>query len=835
MVNAYQVEEIECNSEATGSVSQPNSGTTVPPVSPLLTPKSPNPGGSSCKTPPTSGGSAPPPSPFTLALRSRRQSNSGQPSGATAHSGDATEEAGERDSAENEKGGTEEEDEKGGTEEEGSAHGDGARSSHAYEREESSKSIGDRVSPTDVVSSVDPELRFNAVALVCALAAPTLHLHKKLWQQSLDVEGGQQSVVHHHSESDCSPQMHDMKGPRTPPTAHHTSALKPGNAQEAAAVESNTKAQVDAAGGTVGTWLSPYAQFRASPPSPAGWTNTVGLRRASAWMGLRKSPSASPSSPSSSSKRFSWGFSSWGAGAAATKEARLGVGGNESVEWHQEYIKLLSGFMAVPEERAQTIDRILHSPSAPHQQFADFILREVVQPNPQEAPSLGQDAGGSRSPQGGGIISRVSESASYPNHVDLEGDSELLLDEEMSRELAMAAPGASPGGKKHTVPHGGRVASCVPACATAYSSESDCESSEAELDPAQRDSLKVLEYEKMLAKLIKASPTAVPAHREVLPNLGSLELKWTTTEPSPVATRPSAQGMQLGVLLNPDTMQPLTLTPAATHSVGSGVRSEVLVHPDTMTPMCLYPSPPVGAELDNREHDAGAESADIASSPSTSALYENMPERRLSHGAALITPCMPGVERQPWTLCWLVLAASVGSRNYDSRSRALIRRMARLLLVPWQWVRSAEIAFCKEIIKSTAPPAHVDTQDPDSPWNRERMIKYGLIGGGAVAGGVVLAVTGGLAAPAIVAGLGLAGAAVAGAGVVGAGAASFAASVAAFGGLSTALGVSFGAAGAGLVGYKMHRRTGKRTRTRTSTRTRTRTRAHTHTFVCICG
>jgi hypothetical protein len=127
--------------------------------------------------------------------------------------------------------------------------------------------------------------------------------------------------------------------------------------------------------------------------------------------------------------------------------------------------------------------------------------------------------------------------------------------------------------------------------------------------------------------------------------------------------------------------------------------------------------------------------------------------------------------------------------------------------VPWQWVRSAEMAFCREIIKNTVPTS-VAKHAEDGIWSETNVTRYYWIGGGAVAGGVLLAVTGSLAAPALVAGLGLAGAAVAGAGFIGAGAASFAAAVAGFGGLSMAMGAGFGAAGAGLVGFKMARRTG---------------------------
>jgi len=175
-----------------------------------------------------------------------------------------------------------------------------------------------------------------------------------------------------------------------------------------------------------------------------------------------------------------------------------------------------------------------------------------------------------------------------------------------------------------------------------------------------------------------------------------------------------------------------------------------------------------------------------------------------------LQPCSPGVQRQPWTVCWLVLAASVGSRCYDARARALTRRLARTFGVPWQWVRCAEIAFCREIIKHTSPVLSAPRSDDaaDGWLSKTNITRYCCIGGGAAAGGILLAVTGGLAAPAAAAGLGILGAAVAGVGVVGAGAASFAAAVASFGGLGTALGVSFGAAGAGLAGYKMSRRVG---------------------------
>lgn len=64
----------------------------------------------------------------------------------------------------------------------------------------------------------------------------------------------------------------------------------------------------------------------------------------------------------------------------------------------------------------------------------------------------------------------------------------------------------------------------------------------------------------------------------------------------------------------------------------------------------------------------------------------------------------------------------------------------------------------------------------------------------------MIGLTGGLATPAVVAGLGVMGSFV---GVGG----TLAASAAAFTGLGTVIGITFGAGGAGLVGYKMMRRT----------------------------
>ena len=87
--------------------------------------------------------------------------------------------------------------------------------------------------------------------------------------------------------------------------------------------------------------------------------------------------------------------------------------------------------------------------------------------------------------------------------------------------------------------------------------------------------------------------------------------------------------------------------------------------------------------------------------------------------------------------------------------------------------------------------AHADSSSRRKQPNK--YVRAAKVGGVAVVGGTLIGLTGGLAAPAVVAGLGIMGS------VVG-----ISATVAVSSGV---LGVSFGAAGAGLCGYKMMRRT----------------------------
>ncbi|CAL0311475.1 unnamed protein product [Lupinus luteus] len=148
-------------------------------------------------------------------------------------------------------------------------------------------------------------------------------------------------------------------------------------------------------------------------------------------------------------------------------------------------------------------------------------------------------------------------------------------------------------------------------------------------------------------------------------------------------------------------------------------------------------------------------------------------------------------------------------RGYDARHRVALRLLATWLDINWTKMEAIEtilassaMAFVKEQESNKE-----ETQSKESSWDKWK--RGGIIGAAALTGGALMAITGGLAAPAIAAGLGaLAPTLGTLIPVIGAGGFAAAASAAGTVAGSVAVAASFGAAGAGLTGSKMARRVG---------------------------
>ncbi|KAG5089428.1 hypothetical protein JHK86_002040 [Glycine max] len=148
-------------------------------------------------------------------------------------------------------------------------------------------------------------------------------------------------------------------------------------------------------------------------------------------------------------------------------------------------------------------------------------------------------------------------------------------------------------------------------------------------------------------------------------------------------------------------------------------------------------------------------------------------------------------------------------KGYDARQRVTLRLLATWLDIKWAKmeaietiVASSAMSFIKEQEASKE-----ETQSKEDKWAKWK--RGGIIGAAALTGGTLMAVTGGLAAPAIAAGLGAL-APTLGTLIPVIGASGFAAAASAAGTVagSVAVAASFGAAGAGLTGSKMARRVG---------------------------
>lgn len=138
-----------------------------------------------------------------------------------------------------------------------------------------------------------------------------------------------------------------------------------------------------------------------------------------------------------------------------------------------------------------------------------------------------------------------------------------------------------------------------------------------------------------------------------------------------------------------------------------------------------------------------------------------------------------------------LVSFSVKDGQYDARSRVLIRHVSCLLRVSPQQLEEFEGTLGERLRE-----AGEETEEESSRRRRKergrRLRRYLLIGLATVGGGTVIGVTGGLAAPLVAAGAGA---------VLGAGGAAA---------LGSATGIAimaslFGAAGAGLTGYKMNK------------------------------
>ncbi|KAK9391898.1 transmembrane and coiled-coil domain-containing protein 4 [Crotalus adamanteus] len=150
---------------------------------------------------------------------------------------------------------------------------------------------------------------------------------------------------------------------------------------------------------------------------------------------------------------------------------------------------------------------------------------------------------------------------------------------------------------------------------------------------------------------------------------------------------------------------------------------------------------------------------------------------------------------QPGAIMLDLVSFSLKDGYYDARMRVLLSHVACLLRIPLAELEDAEDYLLECLKEEKEAESETDEGKRKKKERRKKLKRYLLIGLATIGGGTVIGLTGGLAAPLV----GVGAAAIIG--TAGATALGSAAGMAIIGSL-------FGAAGAGLVGYKMKKRVG---------------------------
>ena len=147
-----------------------------------------------------------------------------------------------------------------------------------------------------------------------------------------------------------------------------------------------------------------------------------------------------------------------------------------------------------------------------------------------------------------------------------------------------------------------------------------------------------------------------------------------------------------------------------------------------------------------------------------------------------------------WIIWQDLLEMSIINGVYDSRARVVAWKVTSLFSVPWTCVEEFESVIAENLVLAAEETKEEKARREEKERSRKRK-KWLKVTAAVIGGGAIVGLTGGLAAPIFAAGAGA---------VVGASSGAFLASA---GGIALVT-TLFGAAGAGIGGYKMQKRVG---------------------------